>query len=81
MDKTTAAKVHINPDNNWAMVGLSTRSIKHGDDWRNSVVHELLHVMFWKHMTGGNRLTVRNEENIVETLSCALARAKPSDLL
>lgn len=72
-DQRTLARIHLFVADDHHVLGLSTITLK-SSDWRNSVVHELLHAVFAECMKARRNLPPKGEEAIVEQLSSVLAR-------
>lgn len=62
--------------NGTAWVGLSTETLKNGTDWQNSIIHELLHLMFRASVGDSRILRDDYEENMVIALSGWISRSK-----
>ena len=57
------------------LLGLSTKTLS-SNDWHDSIIHELLHLIIWHATKGGRAMSMDREENLVLTLSPLLARVK-----
>ncbi len=63
--------VHVQP--HLHALGLSNRTMK-STDWRDSVIHELLHIIFHNNVTNSRKLTPEREEYLVRLFAGLLAR-------
>lgn len=69
------ALAFITTMNQMAWIGLSTDTLK-TDDWQNSIIHELLHLLFLLNIGDERYLTEDAEENMVIALAGWISRSK-----